>query len=706
MALSARAPVQRRPHRALLVLAAALLLCAVLAQAAAVGSSSPPPASRGAAAEAVSRSRSTSPSSPAARFAEWSGPPPPYSRRFFDRQQEREREREQDESPGNRRSTQQLQSEQQHLNALKRASEAYRRQTPHLAAAELPPAEVPELIKSSSNLVSCIYNLGIKIVTPTQQEFWNSAQSDNLNYHYLPLAVAYPNSTRTVSDCVRCAAKHGNVPVSARSGGHSFSGSGSGGQDGALVIDMGGLSFIELDDHGLHDAFVGPGARLGEVVKALWQKGKRAMTHGTCPTVGVGGHALCGGFGPLSRAWGLAADAILHLDVILADGSFALVNPVEHRDLLWGMRGAGNHFGIVTRFTFRTQDVADKNMTYIEHTWRENVPTQREFAKLLDGLTAWSSRKDLPSELGYHLQITPSQSAKTGNPLVQIHLRANYIGPKAAAEMVFSTLWPELRSRGGETLATPDGGSRLQEMNWLETMSEWDDFGEPGDKLNTAKERLEHNNYVPKTTLIRTNPAAPASAGPSVGARVPLETWEAWAKVFYEGTQHGVGANKWSWNVFMELFGGHNAFHLKKQVRDLSSIPFVDGMWLVQQTVGTWPGAVVDSEGKRFVRRLHEALNSALDAARITKSSYGCYQDPDRADWLEAFHGTGVARDRLFTLKDRYDPTNLFRNGQSLGSKAEREAKKKAKEAATLSKGGVTTGGQADYSHDIHPLPR
>jgi len=449
----------------------------------------------------------------------------------------------------------------------------------------------------------------------------------------------------------------------------------------------------------MHDAYIGPGARLGEVVKKLWADGQRAMTHGTCPTVGVGGHALCGGFGPLSRAWGLAADAILHLDVVLADGSFALVNPVSHPDLLHGMRGAGNHFAIVTRFTFRTEDVANKTMTFTTYTWHENIETPRDFANLIDGITAWSSRKDFPAELGYHLQITPALSLKSNIGNLRIQMRANYIGPKAASEMVFSTLWPELKSRGGDSLATPDG-SNAREMNWLETMSEWDDFGEPGDKLNTAKERLEHNNYVPKTTLIRNNPAAPSSAGPSVGKVVPLAVWEKWAAVFLEGAQHGVGANKWSWNVFMEMFGGHNAFHLRPEIRKRSSIPFVDGMWLIQQAVGTWPGSIVDPEGKAWVTRLHDVLTQELDKAQITKSSYGCYQDPDRKDWLEAYYGDGQTRDNLFVLKDRYDPLNLFRNGQDLGSKAERAAKKAAAKTSDVQQ---PIGG---WSHDVHPLPR
>ncbi|CAD6890386.1 unnamed protein product [Tilletia laevis] len=673
---------RRRPRRSLSLLAAVVLLVLVLATITTTATASP-------VAVAVAQEQR---SAIAARYAHWDGPPPPHARR----------------EPSSRAAAgEQRQIDPATLASLQ-ASTAHAiqtRQRPHLTDAELPPLQVPVKIKESSTLVSCIYNMGIKVHTPADAEFWNSAQSDNLNYHYLPLAVAFPNATRQVSDCVRCAVQHGGVPVAARSGGHSFSGSGSGGQDGALVIDLAKLDGIVLSEKDMHDAYIGPGARLGDVVKVLWQQGKRAMTHGTCPTVGVGGHALCGGFGPLSRAWGLAADAILGMDVILADGSFALVDPVQHRDLLWGMRGAGNHFGIVTCFSFKTQDVGKTNMTFIEHSWHEAVPDARAFAKLLDGITAWAGRKDLPSELGFHLQITPAMSKVDGKGDVMVRMRGIYNGPQAAAEMVYSTLWPELRSRGGDTLAKPDAGTEYKEMNWLDMMGEWDDFGAPGDKLNTAKERLEHNNYVPKTTLIRTNPAAPSNAGPSVGKQVPLDAWQGWASMLYEGARNGVGNNRWSWNVFMELFGGHNAFHLRKEVRAVSSIPFVDGMWLIQQTVGTWPGSVVDSEGKSWVRRMHESLRAGLEKGRIASSSYGCYQDPDREDWLEAFHGAGEERDRLFVLKDRYDPLNLFRNPQNLGSKAEREARKKAGQGKMEVVELAAAGGES-WSQDIHPLPR
>ena len=67
-------------------------------------------------------------------------------------------------------------------------------------------------------------------------------------------------------------------------------------------------------------AVVGPGARLGNIYNALAAHGL-AIPAGTCPSVGIGGHALGGGFGLASRAWGLASDNLRSLQIVTADGS-------------------------------------------------------------------------------------------------------------------------------------------------------------------------------------------------------------------------------------------------------------------------------------------------------------------------------------------------------------------------------------------------
>src|SRR5581483_10324103 len=104
-------------------------------------------------------------------------------------------------------------------------------------------------------------------------------------------------------------------------------------------------------------ATIGPGARLGTIYDTLGGHGV-AIPAGTCPSVGIGGHALGGGFGLASRAWGLASDNLVSVQIVTADGKVLVADTNHHADLFWACRGGGGgNFGIVTRMTFRTHPV-------------------------------------------------------------------------------------------------------------------------------------------------------------------------------------------------------------------------------------------------------------------------------------------------------------------------------------------------------------
>lgn len=75
---------------------------------------------------------------------------------------------------------------------------------------------------------------------------------------------------------------------------------------------------------------------------------------GTCPGVGIGGHATHGGYGYDSRLWGLALDTIVGLDVVLANGVEVHATKTSYPKIFFAMRGAGESFGIVTQFYLQT----------------------------------------------------------------------------------------------------------------------------------------------------------------------------------------------------------------------------------------------------------------------------------------------------------------------------------------------------------------
>ena len=106
----------------------------------------------------------------------------------------------------------------------------------------------------------------------------------------------------------------------------------------------------------------------GQVARYLWEKGYVAA-HGSCDCVGLMGPGLGGGHGRHEGLYGLVSDNIRQLDLVLADGSSIRVNETSHSDLLWGLKGAGHNFGIVTRFELNIFPRGPDTWHYHSYVW-------------------------------------------------------------------------------------------------------------------------------------------------------------------------------------------------------------------------------------------------------------------------------------------------------------------------------------------------
>lgn len=127
-----------------------------------------------------------------------------------------------------------------------------------------------------------------------------------------------------------------------------------GGEDGTIVVDMHKFQQFSMDKS-TWQATIGAGTPLGDVTKRLHDNGKRAMAHGTCPQVGIGGHATIGGLGPTSRMWGSTLDHVEEVEVVLANSTVVRANSKQNSEIFFAMKGAAASFGIITEFKFRTQ---------------------------------------------------------------------------------------------------------------------------------------------------------------------------------------------------------------------------------------------------------------------------------------------------------------------------------------------------------------
>lgn len=147
--------------------------------------------------------------------------------------------------------------------------------------------------------------------------------------------------------------RENNLLVSVRGGGHNAGGLGV--CDDGLVIDLSRIRYTRVDPEA-QTVRVGGGCTWADVDHATHAFGQATPT-GIISTTGVGGLALGGGLGHLTRKCGLTIDNILAADMVLADGSFVTVGPEENEDLYWAIRGGGGNFGIVTSFLFRTHPI-------------------------------------------------------------------------------------------------------------------------------------------------------------------------------------------------------------------------------------------------------------------------------------------------------------------------------------------------------------
>jgi FAD/FMN-containing dehydrogenase len=236
-----------------------------------------------------------------------------------------------------------------------------------------------------------------------------------------PLAVVQPLDAADVAACVKWAAKTG-VHIVPRSGGHSYGGYST--VANGVVVDLARLKSVAVSQG---RALVGTGARLGNIYNVLAARGQ-AIPAGTCPSVGIGGHALGGGFGLASRAWGLASDNVVAVQIVTADGKVLVADAKHHPDLYWACRGGGGgNFGIATRFTFRTHAVTQG--AYFVGTW-----PWAQAADVVAAFLAWAPHQ--PDALGVLCRL----AAGPGGPTVQVF--GQFLGSESALKSSLASLRP------------------------------------------------------------------------------------------------------------------------------------------------------------------------------------------------------------------------------------------------------------------------
>lgn len=176
-------------------------------------------------------------------------------------------------------------------------------------------------------------------------------------------------------------------PITVRGGGHCFENFVTGNR-GGLLIDVSPLAALQRVSSSLYR--IGAGCTLGRVHATLDANWGVAIPGGSCPSVGIAGHTLGGGYGFLSKRHGLVADFLRGVELVSVTAAGRVIRAyydatsATGRDVLWASRGAGGgQFGIATRFDFRALPARPARVYLGYLQWRWSDLTLDRFTRLL-----------------------------------------------------------------------------------------------------------------------------------------------------------------------------------------------------------------------------------------------------------------------------------------------------------------------------------
>ncbi|EJF58331.1 FAD-binding domain-containing protein [Dichomitus squalens LYAD-421 SS1] len=477
--------------------------------------------------------------------------------------------------------------------------------------------------RDDSALLSCLKSKGLDPVVQGSPNYTSDSAPFNRRLHWKPVAIVYPEDAKGVSAAVKCAAQN-HVKVNARCGGHSYAAFALGGEDGHLTVSLDKLRHLSQSGN---TSTIGGGNHLGDVALYLWQNGKRAMAHGTCPYVGIGGHAGQGGFGLPSRAWGLLADQVQSLEIVTADGQIRNASLKENADLFWAATGAGASFGIITSFTTVTRPAP--NSTAFAYEFKNYT-----YKEASAGLQAWqafasNSTNKLDPNVGLQIHVDPNPSAPHG---VVFSVSGVYYGADKAK--VNSTFAPLLKKLGTPTSIL------LQEQDWITSVLHLADAKNIS-QLNTTLASDTHDYFYATSTFI-------SEQRPMVQAAS-----DALFKYFY-----GPGTNtSIKWFAIFDLYGGGDSA-ITKVGPDYNAFNARDALYSIQY-YGTIPHGTSDRAGIDFI----QGIKKAVENDTVPKTQFKEY-----VNYIDSEYSAEEAHARYYpthsanltALKNKYDLNRTF----------------------------------------------
>ncbi|TDC20151.1 FAD-binding oxidoreductase [Streptomyces sp. 8K308] len=512
---------------------------------------------------------------------------------------------------------------------------------------ELAHAQAPRSAAASTGI-------GPSDVLPSDRRYRDLVRGWNGRFVGDPDYVTVAGSTEQVAEALARAVAQGKR-LAVRSGGHCLENFVSN-PDVRVVLDVSQLRSIRWDQR--HRAVVvEPGCSLRDVYKTLHTAWGVTVPGGACPSVGAGGHIAGGGYGPLSRRYGVVPDHLYAVEVVTVDRSgtprtvLATREPRDpNRELWWAHTGGGGgNFGVVTKYYLRSADARGNDPTTLlprapeqSRTVRYVFPwaalNEQGFSRLLRGYISWHAEHSAPGSpytrlfadlWGLHVNTAPGVTLNvTVDPSESDHesllagFRSDVVDQVGVTPVVSETVLPWLQSVWAAGYA--DTGAVVGRRN----------------KSKGTYLRASYTDAQLSTTyryLTATDLRAPMAG------------------------------------VLLGGFGGR----ANVPGPDDTAVPQRDSVLKVLHTVH-WDNPSQDERHLSWVRNFYRDVHAATGGVpevdgEVEDGSYINYADVDVAD--PAWNESGVAwqrfyykdsYERLRQVKGRWDPRNVFRHALSV----------------------------------------
>lgn len=401
-------------------------------------------------------------------------------------------------------------------------------------------------------------------------------------------------------------ARDNGLRLAVRGGGHNIAGNAL--CDDGLVIDLSRMRAVHVDNKARR-AHVQGGALLADVDHETQSFGL-ATPLGINSTTGVAGLTLGGGFGWLSRKYGLSADNLLSAEIVTAEGELLRTSATEHPDLFWAIRGGGGNFGIVTTFEFALYPVGPlvtaalivfpfDQARQVLTRYRNLVP------QLSDDISVWAVLRKAPP-----LPFLPENVH--GNEVVVIAFFSPLAPDQVQTEL---NLVREFGNPHGEMAGA---------MPYVAWQRIFDPLLTPG-----ARNYWKSHNFADLGDEAIDTVVRHAAALPSAHTE-----------------------------IFLGLLGGQAS----RLAADAIAYPHRDALY-VMNVHGRWTEPGEDERCIGWARSFFAAT-----APYASGGVYINFMTQDEGGRIAAAYGGNYAR--LQSIKQRYDPHNLFRQNQNIAPAA------------------------------------